>query len=166
MHLRAGEAYGRDATCGLKVDYKREESAIRAAQAMTAKRTDGKRLEAYPCFFCAGWHVGREMTDEERARFAHGGVTGYADGDCKSPVSGSTPDIASMTEQERRELANEHRGEIDDSVPARSIKPRFFERPPGNVYELPDTPENRELLESIEDNRQHPERGKSRPTRK
>lgn len=46
-----------------------------------------------------------------------GDVTGYADGDCKSPVSGSTPDFASET------------------------------------------------LEMIEDNRQHPERGKPRPRR-
>ena len=40
-----------------------------------------------------------------------------------------------------------------------------YERPEGNVYRLPDTPENWELLETIEDNRQHPERGKSCPVR-
>lgn len=40
-------------------------------------------------------------------------MTGYADGACKTSVSGSTPDIASR-------------------------RSSLFERPPGNVYDLPD----------------------------
>lgn len=67
LHLVAGRAYGREATCGKKVDYKSEESADRAAQSMMRKGS--KDLEAYPCYWCQGWHIGRAMTDEERGRF-------------------------------------------------------------------------------------------------
>jgi hypothetical protein len=73
MHREAGLAYGREATCGSKVDYKSEDSAMRAARAMTLKHesTDGKKIEAYPCAWCSGWHVGREMSAEEKERFSH-----------------------------------------------------------------------------------------------
>jgi len=67
MHLAAGMAYGEDATCGSKIDYRSQESADKAAAAMSAKGS--KTLEAYPCFWCSGWHIGRAMTDEERERF-------------------------------------------------------------------------------------------------
>jgi len=67
MHLAAGFAYGKDATCGTKVDYKSEPSADKAAAAMSAKGS--KTLEAYPCFWCHGWHIGRAMTTEEQERF-------------------------------------------------------------------------------------------------
>lgn len=72
MHLRAGEAYGQDATCGPpgkpKIRYSSEASAIKAAVAMTEKH--GRDLEGYPCFWCSRWHVGRMMTPEERKRFS------------------------------------------------------------------------------------------------
>lgn len=68
IHYRAGEAYGREATCGIKVDYRTEESAERARIAMVGK--SAKPLEAYPCFWCHGWHLGRAMTPEEWQRFA------------------------------------------------------------------------------------------------
>ena len=70
MHLTAGEHYGRKATCGLKVDYKSEESANKAVAAMGAKGS--KVMEAYPCFWCDGWHIGREMTETEVTRFSNG----------------------------------------------------------------------------------------------
>jgi hypothetical protein len=70
MHLAAGRAYGEEATCGRKVNYKTEASADRGAAAMTAKRTDGKVLEAYPCWWCKGWHIGRAMGEDERSEFA------------------------------------------------------------------------------------------------
>jgi hypothetical protein len=67
MHLAAGRAYGEEATCGRKIDYKSEESADKAAAAMSAK--GDKVLEAYPCCWCKGWHIGRAMTWEERVQF-------------------------------------------------------------------------------------------------
>jgi hypothetical protein len=63
MHLEAGRVWGEAATCGRKIDYKSEESADRAAQAMMAKGS--KALEAYPCTWCGGWHIGRATTPEE-----------------------------------------------------------------------------------------------------
>jgi hypothetical protein len=69
MHLRAATFYGRQASCGSKVQYS-EGSAERAAVKMTAKRDDGKVLEAYPCPWCGMWHVGRAMSAEEREKFS------------------------------------------------------------------------------------------------
>jgi hypothetical protein len=67
IHLRAGEAYGWAATCGHKINYANETSACKAAVNQTEKY--GRDLEAYPCFFCDGWHIDREMTQEERVKF-------------------------------------------------------------------------------------------------
>lgn len=63
LHIAAGHFYGRDASCGNKIDYKSESSAQRAADAMMAKGS--KELEPYPCAWCSGWHIGRKMTQEE-----------------------------------------------------------------------------------------------------
>jgi hypothetical protein len=73
LHLNAGQAIGKDKTCGCKIDYKTEVTASEAAD--SAKRTLRERmnskpntrniLEAYPCAFCQGWHIGRAMTREE-----------------------------------------------------------------------------------------------------
>jgi hypothetical protein len=68
MHIRAGTAYGKAATCGQKVDYRTEESADRSAAVMMRKGS--KALEAYPCAFCQGWHIGRAMTEAERVQFS------------------------------------------------------------------------------------------------
>lgn len=67
MHLRAGKVYGRERTCGKKTDFKSEERAAKSAPVLSEKY--GHQMEAYPCAFCNGWHVGREMTDEEREHF-------------------------------------------------------------------------------------------------
>lgn len=71
MHLAAGEAYGREATCGPpekpKVDYKSEDSAAQAAVKLSGKYN--RDLEGYPCFWCGGWHVGRALTMKERAQW-------------------------------------------------------------------------------------------------
>lgn len=67
MHLRAGRQYGQEATCDTKIKYGSEESAAKAAVAMSTKY--GRDLEAYPCDFCGDWHIGRTMTEEERKRF-------------------------------------------------------------------------------------------------
>lgn len=68
LHLDAGRRYGREATCGVKIDYKSEASAQRAATKMMAKGS--KELEAYPCAWCDGWHIGRKMSEEELYREA------------------------------------------------------------------------------------------------
>jgi hypothetical protein len=65
MHIAAGLAWGEAATCGRKIDYKSEESAERAARAMMDKGKADKPLEAYPCAWCAGWHIGRATTPDE-----------------------------------------------------------------------------------------------------
>ena len=64
-HLAAGRIYGREATCGSKVDYGSEYRAVDVAEKMTAKHEGRKVLEAYPCAWCSGWHVGRAMTEPE-----------------------------------------------------------------------------------------------------
>lgn len=64
LHLNAGRRYGEKATCGTKVNYETEETADRSAEAMNAKGAR-KPLEAYPCTWCGGWHIGRKMSVEE-----------------------------------------------------------------------------------------------------
>lgn len=66
VDIVAGLAYGRKATCGVKVDYKSQESARRAEVALNAKDDRRHELEAYPCAWCFGWHIGRRMDEKER----------------------------------------------------------------------------------------------------
>ena len=66
-HLAVGALMNRDFVCGGKIDYKSPESATRAAVAMN-KKTDRPGyhvLEPYPCAYCGGWHVGRQMLKAE-----------------------------------------------------------------------------------------------------
>jgi hypothetical protein len=63
MHLIAGRRYGREATCGTKINYEFEDIADKAVVAMKNKAS--KPLEAYPCFWCNGWHIGRKMSEQE-----------------------------------------------------------------------------------------------------
>jgi hypothetical protein len=65
LHINAGRKAGQERTCGKKVAYPTEESALRAAEAMNRKPTTRKKLEGYPCAFCQKWHIGREMSLEE-----------------------------------------------------------------------------------------------------
>ncbi len=73
LHIQAGKAIGKDETCDRKIDYKTEASAIlqgrgyanEAADRMNSKPNTRNTLEAYPCAFCQGWHIGRAMTREE-----------------------------------------------------------------------------------------------------
>ena len=46
VHYRSAKAYGEKASCGKK------------------------KVEAYPCIWCDGWHVGRAMTPEEYDQFS------------------------------------------------------------------------------------------------
>jgi hypothetical protein len=63
LHRIAGRVVGEETTCGKKINYKSEVSAVRAAAAMMAKGS--KPLEAYPCVHCDGWHIGRRMSEAE-----------------------------------------------------------------------------------------------------
>lgn len=63
MHLRAGKYYGKDATCGKKIDYKSEATAAKSAAKLS--NPEGKTLEGYPCYWCSGWHIGRALTQHE-----------------------------------------------------------------------------------------------------
>ncbi len=71
MHRKVGSIMNKIGVCGEKINYKSEESATRAAESMN-KRTERRgyhKLEAYPCFYCEGWHIGREMTEEEMIKY-------------------------------------------------------------------------------------------------
>jgi hypothetical protein len=65
LHLAVGTIVGKDKTCGNKIDYATYESAIEAAERMNKKPNTRNKLEAYPCGFCNGWHIGREMSAAE-----------------------------------------------------------------------------------------------------
>jgi hypothetical protein len=65
LHLKIGFIIGAEKTCGSKIDYKTEVSADRAAESMNSKPKTRNILEAYPCAFCNGWHIGRAMTRSE-----------------------------------------------------------------------------------------------------
>lgn len=85
MHLDLGRAYGQEATCGTKIDYRSEFSADRAATSMN-KKAD-KPLEAYPCAWCDGWHIGRALSEEEKQQYLSDTLTievkDAATGDCR-----------------------------------------------------------------------------------
>ena len=72
LHLAAGRKAGRERTCGTKVAYPTEDSAARAADSMNTKPKTRKPLEAYPCAFCAQWHIGRRMSLDELRSHAAG----------------------------------------------------------------------------------------------
>ena len=58
-HMYNGMIAGEESTCENKIDYKSEASAEKAAAKMNAKPTTRNELEAYPCYWCEGWHIGR-----------------------------------------------------------------------------------------------------------
>jgi len=64
LHLTAGRVCGEIHTCGKKVRYNTEETAIKSAEAMN-KKVAPKVLEPYPCPFCEKWHIGRKMDEAE-----------------------------------------------------------------------------------------------------
>jgi hypothetical protein len=81
MHMRAGTAAGKERTCGMKIQHSTLDSAQSHADALNkrAEVQSGKRdrVEPYPCPWCSPsllmavlyWHVGREMTPEEREQY-------------------------------------------------------------------------------------------------
>ena len=74
LHINAGLKSGIEHTCvnkqgKSKINYYTEENAIRAAEAMNKRKSPGYELEAYPCAFCNGWHIGKVMPIEFLRQF-------------------------------------------------------------------------------------------------
>ena len=64
--LEVGRALGRKHTCRDKVDYKsRYLAELKAAELSPNARHE---LEAYPCPFCHGWHIGGRLSEQDAAR--------------------------------------------------------------------------------------------------
>lgn len=71
IHLKVGSLMNRDGVCGKKINYRSEESAVRASNSMNKKteREGYHELEPYPCYYCNGWHIGRKMSIEEMKKY-------------------------------------------------------------------------------------------------
>ena len=67
VHYRAGAHYGRESACGNKINYVSISTGERAASKMSV--TYNKDMEAYPCVWCGGVHIGRKMTEDEKTEF-------------------------------------------------------------------------------------------------
>lgn len=69
LHLDAGKASGEETTClrwgKPKQRYGSEDQAAKAAAALNRSGKAHHTVEAYPCFWCSHWHIGREMALEE-----------------------------------------------------------------------------------------------------
>jgi|3_EtaG_2_1085321.scaffolds.fasta_scaffold04441_3 hypothetical protein len=63
LHLNAARKAGIANSCTEKIDYKNFETALKSSILMSGKYK--KPLEPYPCPFCEGWHIGREMSRKE-----------------------------------------------------------------------------------------------------
>lgn len=57
----AGKAYGKEKSCVDKVDFKTEELANKKIKELKKQN----KLQAYPCYFCGGWHIGRKISISE-----------------------------------------------------------------------------------------------------
>lgn len=105
MHLAYGKYAGEASTCGYANIWKQafgtEEAAVKAASSLNKSPKRRHEVEAYPCYWCSNldddgchtvdvvelsWHIGRKLTDRERAVFSlHGFIDmevieiGYAD---------------------------------------------------------------------------------------
>lgn len=81
MHLRAANAAGRKSACGHKIQHTTLQSAESHAHGLNSRPEvltgEKPRSEPYPCPWCSPslimgvyyWHVGREMTKEERDKY-------------------------------------------------------------------------------------------------
>lgn len=62
--IRVSRMRGWAAACAHRYDYGGE---LRASLAATSTAARGLASAAYPCGHCAGWHIGPEITPEERS---------------------------------------------------------------------------------------------------
>ncbi len=58
-HYIVSALSGKDNACGNKIDYKSETTANKSALSINRKRNNNS-LEAYPCYWCEGWHIGHK----------------------------------------------------------------------------------------------------------
>jgi hypothetical protein len=65
LHIQAGLVIGKEKICGKKTNYATEDKAADYAEKMNSKASTRNTLEGYPCAFCQGWHVGKEMSRSE-----------------------------------------------------------------------------------------------------
>lgn len=65
LHLNAGKICGEEHTCKGKINYKSEETALKAADSLNKSGKARHEVEPYPCVFCSGWHIGRKMSLKE-----------------------------------------------------------------------------------------------------
>jgi hypothetical protein len=65
LYVQVGLVIGQEKTCGKKINYVTEDKAAQSAEKMNSKASTRNTLEGYPCAFCQGWHVGREMSRSE-----------------------------------------------------------------------------------------------------
>lgn len=63
LHKKYALRAGKDRSCGNKVDYKSYETANKTALKLSVKFK--KEMEAYPCPYCDGWHIGRKLSTDE-----------------------------------------------------------------------------------------------------
>jgi hypothetical protein len=63
LHKKAALSSGKERACEGKINFKSEETADKAAARLNKKtdRPNFHLLEAYPCPFCEGWHIGRKF---------------------------------------------------------------------------------------------------------
>jgi len=63
LHKKAALSSGKNRACEGKINFKSEETAEKAASRLNKKtnRPNFHLLEAYPCPFCEGWHIGRKF---------------------------------------------------------------------------------------------------------
>ena len=64
LHKIVALICGRESACGIKHAFFDQESAEKACEQLR-KKVKNKTLHVYPCAWCSGWHVGREMTRKE-----------------------------------------------------------------------------------------------------
>jgi hypothetical protein len=77
VHLRAATAAGKDSACGTKIQHSTLDGAQSHADSLNRRPEVLPRSEPYPCPWCSPspnlgrfyWHVGREMTEEERVKY-------------------------------------------------------------------------------------------------
>ena len=56
LHTFVSMLCGEDNSCGIKIDYRSQPSAEKAAVKVSKKFQ--KQFDVYQCWFCRGWHVG------------------------------------------------------------------------------------------------------------
>jgi hypothetical protein len=62
LHIESSKIVGREKACGKKQAYPSEEVASERAFAYNAWKNRRHDVEAYPCYFCNMWHIGKIMS--------------------------------------------------------------------------------------------------------